>query len=175
MAERCAFYYYDSSFWSNSSDCCRLLEQKGREYRVGSQWAKEYCERYNHEKCPYFMNRSDMSSGSSGCYLTSACVQAKGLPDDCYELQTLRKFRDTYLSASEEGKTAVHRYYATAPKLVDIMNRQGNSQEIYDDIYTELILPFVRYIETGWNEEAIRLYQSYTSALCEKYGVALED
>ena len=40
MAERCAFYYYDSSFWSNSSDCCRLLEQKGREYRSGHNGRK---------------------------------------------------------------------------------------------------------------------------------------
>ena len=30
------------------------------------------------------------SSGTEGCFLTTACVVAKGLPDDCDELQTLR-------------------------------------------------------------------------------------
>ena len=40
----------------------------------------------------YKSNNKNSGSGSSaGCYLTSACVEAKGLPDDCQELQTLRR------------------------------------------------------------------------------------
>ena len=31
---------------------------------------------------------STSDSGSEGCYLTSACVTARGLPDQCEELQT---------------------------------------------------------------------------------------
>lgn len=47
----------------------------------------------------YYDNTEDSKSSSSnnnssGCYLTSACVNAKGLPDDCEELTVLRNFRD---------------------------------------------------------------------------------
>lgn len=31
-------------------------------------------------------------SGTSGCFLTSVCVQVRNLPDDCEELKTLRDF-----------------------------------------------------------------------------------
>ena len=47
------------------------------------------------------------SSGTDGCYLTSACVMAKGLPDHCEELETLRVFRDEYLAGQPGGRAEI--------------------------------------------------------------------
>lgn len=38
---------------------------------------------------------------------TSACVAARGLPDDCEELTQLRCFRDEILMKTEEGRKLV--------------------------------------------------------------------
>ena len=168
MASQCPFYYYDSSFWS-SSYCCRLLENKGQDYRMGDDWANEYCRRYNYEKCPYYNNRSDMKTESSGCFLTSACVHAKGLPDNCYELQTLRHFRDTYMKATTEGQKEIKRYYEMAPQIVDKINRLENSDNVYEAIYNQLILPCINLIEKGDSAACYRLYQSYTEKLCYEF------
>ena len=50
------------------------------------------------------------SSGTDGCYLTSACVMAKGLPDHCEELETLRVFRDEYLAGQPGGRAEIEQY-----------------------------------------------------------------
>ena len=49
-------------------------------------------------------------SGSEGCYLTSACVMARGLPDHCEELETLRLFRDEYLAGQPGGRAEIEQY-----------------------------------------------------------------
>ncbi len=168
MASQCPFYYFDSSFWS-SSYCCRLLENKGRDYRMGDDWANQYCRGYNYEKCPYYNNRSDMKSENSGCYLTSACVQVRGLPDNCYELQTLRRFRDLYMMNSIEGRKEVEKYYDLAPKIVDKINRTNEADCIYERIYENLIIPCVKLIECGDNEACFKLYYDYTQKLTVEF------
>ena len=53
----------------------------------------KYCRNWDYSDCPVYKGDT-----SGGCYLTSACMYSKGLPDDCYELETLRNFRDTWLN-----------------------------------------------------------------------------
>lgn len=45
------------------------------------------------------------------CFLTKACVEYAGLPDDCPELQTIRKFRDEYIHSLPDGGSLVEDYY----------------------------------------------------------------
>ena len=42
----------------------------------------------------YEADDGSSDDNDSGCFLTTACIRAKGLPDDCMELQTLRAYRD---------------------------------------------------------------------------------
>lgn len=111
------------------------------------------------------------SSGSGGCYLTTACVVAKNLPDDCVELQTLRSFRDGYLSGTEAGKRDIEQYYRTAPKLVEALDRLSDREQIYDRIYAELVSPCVALIQAQKNEEAYRLYRDYTLSLYQAHHI----
>ena len=52
------------------------------------------------------------------CYITTAVCESLGKPDDCYELNLLRDYRDSYLMKQEDGEALVQRYYDIAPTIV---------------------------------------------------------
>lgn len=91
---------------------------------------------------------------SGGCFISSACVYSKGLPDDCYELNTLRRFRDNYLANSESGRALIKEYYDFAPKLVDNINKSSNKNEVYEQLYHELVIKCVNFIDHNEFEKA---------------------
>lgn len=68
---------------------------------------------------------------AGGCYITTAVCEEYGKPDDCYELTAFREFRDNWLIQQPDGRELVERYYATAPSIVEAINRQDNRAEIY--------------------------------------------
>lgn len=111
-------------------------------------------------------------SGSEGCYPTSACVRARNLPDSCEELTLLRSFRDSYMMRSEEGRAEVEAYYRTAPEIVRAVNGLPNAGEIWERVYTGVILPAVALIRERRLEEARQLYRSCTLRLRERFAPA---
>ena len=98
----CPYYWYDNHY------ACR---KSGKD--VSEDIYYKYCRNYDYDDCPIYKGQE-----TSGCFLTSACVEAKGLPDDCRELTVLRNFRDTYLKASADGQRDVCEYYHVAPMIV---------------------------------------------------------
>lgn len=62
-------------------------------------------------------------------------MYAKGLPDNCYELETLRHFRDTWLNGFEEGQAVTKKYYEIAPKIVSAISDTKDSKPIYEMLY----------------------------------------
>ena len=56
------------------------------------------------------------------CFITTACVHHYKLSDDCYQLTTLRYFRDNYVKKLPNGDKLIARYYSLAPKLVVLLN-----------------------------------------------------
>lgn len=131
---------------------------------VNSDIYYKYCRNYDYSDCPIYKNEP-----SSGCFLTSACTAARGLPDDCYELQTLRKFRDEWLKYQPEGILLIAHYYEVAPKIVDAIDACENRLEVYDGIYHQLVLPCVELIEQRKYAEALALYRDTTLFLETKY------
>ncbi|WP_416386257.1 CFI-box-CTERM domain-containing protein [Anaerobutyricum hallii] len=89
------------------------------------------------------------SDSSGGCYLTSACVYAKGLPDDCHELTVLRGYRDGWLRTAPEGEALIEQYYKEAPRIVSNINERSDQKSIYEKIYEEVVCPCVEYIENN--------------------------
>ena len=64
----------------------------------------------------YKPDRKNTRPGSNendngGCYLTTACVAARGLSDTGPELQTLRAFRDGVLAHMPGGQEEIEEYY----------------------------------------------------------------
>ena len=146
----CPFYKLESSGWFSSDHYC-IKQEKA----VDSDTYYKYCRNYDYRDCPIYKHQSS----SGGCYLTSACTAARGLPDDCYELQTLRRFRDEWLKYQPDGILLIAQYYEVGPKIVDVIDKLNSRLEIYDDLYLNLVIPCVEMIETGQNENALKLYR----------------
>lgn len=155
----CSFFEDKGGMFSFSPYC----HKKG-DY-VNSDVFDQYCKGYYYSDCPIYKG----NSSSGGCYLTSACVYAKNLPDDCYELQILRTFRDTWMKGSEEGQKSIEIYYETAPKIVLAINDTVNPKAIYEKIYNEMVLPCVRLIEQNKMQETFELYKEKVFELRKLY------
>lgn len=112
---------------------------------------------YSDRRIAYNMTESSLGSG---CFITTACIESRGLPVDCYELETLRKFRDNWVSKHENGPAEIGIYYEIAPKIVEKLDCLPNSKEIYEKIYQEVVLKCVRFIEEGKEEDAYLLYKN---------------
>ena len=112
----------------------------------------------------------NQSSGSEGCFLTTACVDVKGLPDDCDELQTLRSYRDIYLKNRKNGWEDINLYYDVAPRIVRNINKLPDAKHIWEEMYDSLVIPCVEMIKNGKNEEAYKLYKNTVEDLLGKYG-----
>jgi hypothetical protein len=93
----------------------------------------------------------------NGCFITSACCINKGLKDNCYELQVLRRFRDTYVAFTEKGVMLINEYYAVAPLIVNAINKREDANEIYSGIYCN-VKSAVSLIESEMYSSAFELY-----------------
>lgn len=147
-----------------------------RNYNDNERWGgKGYCTHWGkyvwgdqlERGCRYY--ESGGSSSSGGCYLTSACVRAKGLPDDCEELTVLRRFRDEYLRNQNGGAEDIEHYYAVAPQIVDAINARTDSKTIWMRVYDELVKPCVEMIHKNRLQEAYNHYKAYSLSLEQGY------
>jgi hypothetical protein len=95
--------------------------------------------------------RSGSSSAQGGvsCYLTTACCEFMGLPDDCEELEVLRAFRDKFVP-----KEVVNEYYKVAPEIV---NRIKNDRNKLMYVY-KVVRSCVLDIKSGRNSVALLKY-----------------
>lgn len=91
----------------------------------------------------------------SGCFLTTAASQYKGLPDDCYELTLMREFRDSELMTSASGQALVAEYYNRAPGLVPLLE----DCLIADRVWEQICL-IVKLIEDKRPAAAIESYEA---------------
>lgn len=103
------------------------------------------------------------------CYITTAVCEYQNKPDDCYELTTLRNYRDNYLMQTEFGQDVVEEYYNIAPGLVMMINMQENKEDIYQHIYETYLSPCINYIEENKNQECCDLYMQMVRSLQKKY------
>ncbi len=146
-------------YWYNYHYACR---KSGKD--VNEDTYEKYCKTYSYDDCPIYKGND-----VSGCFLTSACVEAMGLPDDCHELTVLRSFRDGYLAAQPEGKSEICEYYHIAPQIVQSIRNSNRTKEVFDAIYKDLVKPCVNLIEEGKYSQAHRLYRSAVMKLKNQY------
>lgn len=86
----------------------------------------------------------------------------RGRPNDCYELQILRRFRDEHLLATDEGIRLVEEYYDIAPRLVPLLDDPTAASRTWSGIQET-----IDHIEAGAFERAIET--------CRRIVVELED
>ncbi|MCD7813163.1 MAG: hypothetical protein LUH20_03765 [Lachnospiraceae bacterium] len=103
------------------------------------------------------------------CYITTAVCRTFDKPDDCYELKTLREYRDTYLVDSPGGRELIEEYYDVAPSIVKHIDQQPDSGAVYYSIWEEWLAPCISMIEAGQNEACREHYTAMVHTLQKKY------
>lgn len=109
------------------------------------------------------------NTGAKGCFLTTACVEARDLPDDCYELQTLRDFRDNYVRHLPHGEETIREYYEIAPRIITRINDTANPAEVFETMYERLVQKSIKLIEAGRKTEAFENYRLIVRELKQEY------
>lgn len=109
------------------------------------------------------------------CYITTAVCRSLGRPDDCYELNTLRDYRDSYLLSTDEGREIVQEYYNIAPTIVKRIDKKAEADEIYENIWKTYLSPCITMIENGENEKCRDLYSSMVRKLEARHLYLQED
>lgn len=95
-------------------------------------------------------------AGGAECFLATACVRARGLPDHCEELEALREFRDRFVRHTEEGGAFVSSYYDIAPKVVAAIDASEDASEIWQELYLD-VEACVRLIREGDQDSALEM------------------
>lgn len=104
------------------------------------------------------------------CFLTTACTQYMGLPDDCEALTTLRAFRDGYISKLKDGPAMIAEYYRIAPEIVQgiYARPEAEADWHWSSIY-EIIRSCVDAIQNEHNNFAYESYKSMVLHLKEQF------
>lgn len=103
------------------------------------------------------------------CYITTAVCECLGKGEDCYELNLLKEYRDTYLERTEEGHALVEAYYDIAPTIVKRIDRRADRRAVYERLYGDYLLPCIRSIEKQDYETCQKQYQEMVLGLKEQY------
>ncbi len=112
---------------------------------------------------------SNQPKKSSLCFITTAVCKYFNKPDDCYELTTLRNFRDNWLVLQPGGKELVEEYYKTAPIIVAAIDSSAEKDTIYMHIWNDYIKPCIKLIELGVNDTCKILYVDMFNELKDKF------
>ena len=107
-------------------------------------------------------------SDDNNCFITSACIQHYNLADDCYQLSTLRNFRNTYLRSSADGNKLIRQYYSIAPKIVKLLNQHPDKNKIYQWIFRQINYA-CSFIERGKYNKAKNLYVTTVAHLANYF------
>lgn len=100
----------------------------------------------------------------SGCFITTATLKSlKVYDDNCYELTTFRKFRDTWLNSFHPED--IEEYYFVAPSIVKGIDSLKDSDKTYLTIWEKYLQPCLTHIENDDNEQAYLLYKQMVEDL----------
>jgi hypothetical protein len=123
----------------------------GESLRAGLDWAAErktaLAQAHDEEKC----------TPPEGCFITSACCEALGLDDGCFELRALRHYRDDVLAKRPGGADAIAAYYAIAPLILTRLPR-GARGHVLRSLYARYIFPSAIAATLGLNALTFCLY-----------------
>jgi len=167
--------------WSNKYEQHRDSDYKkaGTSEKKEDIWGNEYTQHYDSDghKSGTSEEKEDIwgnnytkhtNDDTGGCYLTTACVIHKGLPDDCEELMILRKFRDNYIAKMPNGNNLINEYYHIAPTVVSQINRDFERESVWERVYS-IIKDIVNLIKKNEYEKAVKLYITLSRNLLIKY------
>ena len=105
--------------------------------------------------------RAKIKLKKENCFITTAVCNHYKRPDDCYELNLLRWYRDTWLVDQDNGSSLISEYYCIAPEIVDKINDSDNSRDIY------------RYLEEKYIRRCISLIESKEYSFAKEHYIEM--
>lgn len=120
----------------------------------------------------YFCCRGCLDSykkgGNTGCFITTATLESKGINDDhCFELQEFRRLRDAYIQPNYPHY--VSEYYEIAPTIVKKINQLENNPEVYSEIWNNYLKTCLAKTTENDLEEATKIYKRMVDDLKQKF------
>ncbi len=142
--------------------CREKKKMMGNAYRPNRSNTQRSAQSSNH-------SYSTSHTSSNGfCFITTAVCEYFQKPDDCYELTTLRQFRDGWLAYQPDGPELIRRYYEVAPNIVRALNQSDQKDVIYAEIWKEYIQPCIKLIELQAYSACKDLYEKMIFELDKK-------
>lgn len=97
------------------------------------------------------------------CFISTACVEAVGLPDNASELMTLRQFRENHLVGTPTGNAILAEYREVSKEILSWISRQADKDRIFRDLFERLVLGSVALIRAGQMKLAVDHYRAIVS------------
>lgn len=110
----------------------------------------------------------ETNPSAPSCFMTTACCELIGLPDDCWELRTLRRFRDEVMLPTTDGRADVARYYRLAPAILRAI-RERHQERLLLGVYARYILPSALAARLGLRTAARRRYSAMMTELTRRF------
>ena len=92
------------------------------------------------------------------CFLTTATCDVLGLPDNCWELRSLRHFRDHHLVNMPGGEQDIATYYEQAPAISQHLLATDRGRRQLRKLYFSTILPCAILTRIGAQQTCRKLY-----------------
>lgn len=124
-----------------------------------------------YEKGLFGGDKEQVGEKKDNCLLSSACVAARGLPDDCDELTALRKFRRDHLEGTPRGNNILLEYQDIGSKILRWLEGCVDRKALYEDLYWRLVIGTVNLIRMEKFDAAIDHYQSIVHEYQVKAGI----
>ena len=109
---------------------------------------------------------------AADCFITTACCEILGLDDDCFELRTLRRYRDRVLAWQPDGAAAIARYYELAPQILARLSAAPHQRKkILLSVYARYVMPAAIAARLGLDALAYHLYVRMLTELSRRHAV----
>lgn len=124
---------------------------------------------YSQEYFNNYVSQSVSTRKDGGCYITTAtCISLKK-PDNCYELNLFRSFRDHWLVKQKDGAKLINQYYSISPKIVHNINQLPSANNIYQRIWIDFLKPCLLLLEEQKYYECKKRYTEMVKHLMHTY------
>lgn len=84
---------------------------------------------------------SEVEPPPGGCFITTAVCDTMGFHDRCWELQSLRRFRDRWGCRNSNNRAIVNEYYRIAPALTKALVDHTDASRVCARLYLFYIMP----------------------------------
>jgi len=102
----------------------------------------------------------EKGSSIGSCYLTTIVCEILNFEDNCYALEKLRYFRETYLKNNSQGKMILKEYDEIGPNLSLKLHNISENRRIASNIFDVYILDILNDINNNCYDDAISKYKN---------------